>query len=116
MQAESFEETGYLPAGLVEQGLKMADAETADRKLTPNQGGEEVEVVTVEEMEAGIVVVVLADRPSHFLDLANPHTGQIESREECQIPPVGGVVQFRHQPEAMDGLADGGEVHVHRVE
>src|SRR3990172_9060025 len=111
MQAESFEETGDLPAGFVEQGLKMAVAETADRKLAPNQGGEEVEVVTVEEIEAGIVVVVLANRPSHFLDLANPHPGQIESREELQIPSVGGVEQFRHHPEAMDGLADGGEVH-----
>src|SRR3989304_10575964 len=41
MQAEPFEETGYPPAGLVEQGLKMAVAETADRKLAPNQGREE---------------------------------------------------------------------------
>src|SRR3990172_1117312 len=42
MEAESFEETGYLPAGLVEQGLKMAVAETADAEFPADQGEEEV--------------------------------------------------------------------------
>ncbi len=52
VQAESFEETGDLPAGLVEPRLKMAVAETADGEFPADQGEEEVEVLTVEPIEA----------------------------------------------------------------
>src|SRR3990172_2786048 len=111
VQVQSFEKSRHLrPRAVGQDAAQTGVAKATNVPLAPRQGDEEVEILGLEQVEATIAPLLLANGLTQPLCLGNPGRGASEVGEEGQVAAVGGGQQFPQGSEAVNGLLHGGEL------
>jgi len=113
MLSQTFEHSGYLMAGLGTQPLtQVAVLKSADIKLSPKEGLEQIKIITMKEIEASVATITGIARPGNPIQIANRRRGVIDRREEFQVATVGCLHPFRQNSQAIDGFLQRCHFHV----
>ena len=111
MQVQPLKQSGDLRARAVGEDTTQAGvAKSADLPFAPHEGDEEFEVVGVEQVEAPVTPLLLANRLGQPLDLLDRRRGVGQVGEEGDVAAVGSEQQLSQGSQAVNRLLHGGEL------
>lgn len=107
MFSESSDQGGYLLGCLGRQAfLKVGIAKAGDVEFTADDGQEEVEIISMKEIEPSVSSVVGLDRAGNFLNVLDAVGGIVNGREELDVAPVGVTEDLGEFRQAVNGFLE----------